>query len=103
VPPVRADRPPWVSQGTISTYEAPHTAEPPPADQGSRPATPAPRVETSAAPVVHTTQPASTPSPSQSHPQPHPASAPKSNEHPRGESREDSTPKAERSRDRVER
>lgn len=105
VPPAHADRPPWASQGTFSTYEAPHTAEPPPAAPVYRPEAPAPRVETSSAPIVHTTPAAATapPPPSQSHPQKQSAPAPKNAEHTRGDSRDESSPKAERSRDRVER
>ena len=106
VPPGHADRPPWVSRGTISTYEAPHTpGPPPPAERVYRPETPAPRVETTPAPVVHTTAPASPAQPpaSQSHPQQPPAAAPKNAEHTRSEPRDESSPKAERSRDRVER
>ncbi|HEX4628563.1 MAG TPA: DUF6600 domain-containing protein, partial [Gemmatimonadales bacterium] len=100
VPPVHADRPPWASQGTISN-ESPRAPEPPPAELVSRPETPAPRIETSSAPV-HTTPAASAPPPS-THPQPHPATPPKNSEHAHGDSRDESNPKAERSRDRVER
>jgi FecR protein len=107
-PPAHTDRPPGASQGTFSSYEAPHIEDKPSSEPGYRPEKPAPRVETSPAPVVRTTRPPSSPpprSPTQqnpvqpSHPrQEHPSSPPKNAEHSRDES-----PKAERSRDRVDR
>ena len=102
-PPSHADRPPWASQGSFSSYEAPHIEEQPSAEPGYRSEKPATRSEPSSAqaPVVHSTRPASSPPP-QSHPQRPPSSQTKSTEHSRSESRDES-PKAERSRDRVER
>jgi len=102
-PPERADRPPWASQGSNSSGERARTNDQP-AEPIERPETAAPRIETPAAPVVHTTAPASAPPSSpQGQPQPHPQSPPKNSEPKRGESRDESNPKAERSRDRVER
>jgi Family of unknown function (DUF6600)/FecR protein len=101
-PPARADRPPWASQGSSSSGERARPSDQP-ADPIERPETAAPRIETPA-PPVHTTAPASAPPPSpQSRPQPHPQSPPKNNEKKGGESRDEPSPKAERSRDRVER
>ena len=104
-PPARTDRPPWASQGTFSSYEAPRIEERPSAEPVYRPEKPATRGERSpapaSAPVVHGTRPASSPAPP-SQTQPHPTSQAKHTERSRGESRDES-PKAERSRDRVER
>lgn len=95
-----SDRPPRASQGTFSSYEAPHTDAPPAAAPVYRAEKPATRAQSSTAPVAHPTHAASSPPPP-SHPQPHPASStPK--EHSSKDSREES-PKADRSRDRVER
>ena len=102
-PPAHADRPPWASPGTFSSYEPVHTSEQPSPEPAARPETAAPRVETSPAPAPHaTTHTASSPPPP-SNPQQHPASQPSHTEHSRTESRDESSPKAERSRDRVER
>ena len=99
-PPVHTDRPPSASQGTFSSYEAPHTEDRPSAEPVYRSEKPAIRVDSSpaSAPVAHTTRPASSPPPP-SHPrQQRPSSPAKKTEHSREES-----PKADRSRDRVER
>jgi FecR protein len=101
-PSTRADRPPSASQGTFSSYEAPHVEEKPSAEPGYRTERPATRVETAPAPVVHSTRPASSPPPPPSRPQQEPASQSKQSSHPHSESRDES-PKAERSRDRVDR
>ena len=99
-PAVHTDRPPSASQGSSSSYEAPHVQEQPPAEPGYRAEKAPIRVETSPAPVVHTPRPASNPpGPPQ---QQQPTSQKKNSEHSRSESRDES-PKAERSRDRVER
>ena len=103
--PAHTDRPPGALRGTFSSYEAPHVEEKPSAsaEPDHRPEKPATRVQTSAAPAatLHSTRAASSPPPP-SHPQQHPAPKTKSAEHPRSESRDES-PKADRSRDRVER
>ncbi len=100
-PAVHTDRPPGASQGTFSSYEAPHTDAPPAAEPAYRPEKPATRAQSSTAPAGHTAHAASSP-PAPSHPQQHPASQPKKTEHSSGDSR-DENPKADRSRDRVER
>ena len=100
-PAVHTDRPPWASQGTFSSYEAPHMEEPPPAEPVYRAEKPATRGQTSTAPVAHTTRAAASPPPPGS-PQQHPAAQSTQKEHSRSDSREES-PKAERSRDRVDR
>ncbi len=100
-PPAHTDRPPSASPGTFSSYEPVHTDDQPPAEPVHRPETPATRAGTSPAPVAHTTRATSSPPPP-SHAQQHPASETKHTERSRSESRDDS-PKAERSRDRVER
>jgi len=102
-PPAHADRPPYASPGTFSSYEAPRLEEQPSAEPGYRTEKPTTRGETSPAPAatLHSTRAASSPPPP-GHPQQHPAPKTKSAEHPRSESRDES-PKADRSRDRVER
>jgi hypothetical protein len=102
-PPARSDRPPWASQGgTFSSYEAPHVEAQPPGEAGYRTEKPAvTRAETSPTPVVHSTRPAAN-APPPSHPQQQPAAQAKQSTHTHSESRDES-PKAERSRDRVDR
>jgi len=96
------DRPPWASQGSFSSYEAPHIEDQTSPEPGRRTERPASRVETAPAPAAHTTRPASSPPPP-GHPQPQQSvSQSNQNTHPRGASRDES-PKAERSRDRVDR
>lgn len=102
-PPAHTDRPPGASQGSFSSYEAPHVEQQPPTEPGYRTERAPIRVESSPAPVVHTTRPASSPAPpSLPQQQQQPTSQKKNSEHPRSESRDES-PKAERSRDRVDR
>jgi uncharacterized protein DUF6600/FecR-like protein len=100
-PPAHTDRPPGASQGTFSSYEAPHADEGPAGEPARRAEKPPNRVETAPAPVVHTTSAASSPPPS--HPQQHPAPPPAQPAQSHEKSRDESNPKAERSRDRVER
>jgi hypothetical protein len=104
-PPARVDRPPWASQGASSAGEGGRTSDQPTAEPLYRPETPAPQVEAAPAPLLRPIVPASAPPPQtpQSHPQQRPAPPPKNNEHSRNESRDEPNPKAERSRERVER
>ena len=101
-PSAHPDRPAGATQGTFSSYEPVQTNDQPSAEPVHRPEKPATRAGTSVAPVAHTTRPASSPPPP-SHPQQHPVAETKHTEHSRTESRDESSPKAERSRDRVER
>lgn len=104
--PARTDRPPWAPQGSFSSYQAPHLEDQAPAEPVRRSEKPAAGLETSAAPAVHATRAASSPPPPSPPPPSHqpqrPTSETKHNERSRSESRDES-PKADRSRDRVER
>jgi hypothetical protein len=100
--PVHADRPPSSSQGSFSADDPSHAVSHPSSSPAYRPETPPAPVEITPAPVVRTTHPAPSPPPP-SHPQQHPAPQPAHPQEPHSKSREDSSPKADRSRDRVER
>lgn len=99
-PPTHSDRPPWASQGSFSSYEAPHVEDPPSAEPAYRTEKPVSRGESAPAPVAHTTRAASS-TPPASQPQHSPQST--RTEHARGGDSRDESPKADRSRDRVER
>jgi hypothetical protein len=101
-PPAHPDRPPWASQGSFSADDPSHAVSHPSASPVHRAETSPAPVEITPAPVVHTTHAAPSPPPP-NHPQQHPAPQPAHPEESHNKSREDSSPKADRSRDRVER
>ena len=106
--PTHSDRPPSPSQGTFSTYEPARTGDPAPSAQPAyRPESPAPRAAgprepaVPREPVAQTPHPASPPPPAKN--QQHPAVQPPPAKESRKDSRDESNPKADRSRDRIER
>jgi len=101
--PVHADRPPWASRGTFSTYDPGHLSADPSATPVDHPETSTAPAERTPAPVAHPIH-AAPGAPPPSHPQQQPPTSKKAPaEHPRSDSREESGPHADRSRDRIER
>ena len=101
-PPAHTDRPPGASQGTFSTYEPVRPNEQPSSvEPAYRPGNPATRGESPRVPAVRNPPASSPPPPSQAQQHPAPQATPAKES--RKGSRDESNPKADRSRDRVER
>ncbi|HEY2202698.1 MAG TPA: DUF6600 domain-containing protein, partial [Solirubrobacteraceae bacterium] len=102
-PPVYTDRPPWASQGSLASGEAINPNDRRPVGPVYRAESAAAAVETAPAPVVRPSHAASSaPPPSQQQPHAAPPQDTRSQEA-RSKARDESNPKADRSRERVER